>query len=605
MKKTQIAKQRFNMIVTLLKGSVLMFVISLIASMLNNVFNAMIPQVIRITVDSVVGVEEFDMPDILVNIVNSFGGRDFLRLNLYWCAVAVLVVAFFAGVFNYICRDTIARGSETFIQKLRNNLFEHIQKLPYSWHIKHQTGDIIQRCTSDTEVVRRFIASQLLEVFKISFLIIFSVVIMWSMNPQLTLISIVFIPIVVAYSTIFFKKIARKFKSADEKEGELSSVVQENLTGIRVVRAFGREAYELKRFDEKNENFANAWIKMGHTNGYFWGIGDMFTALQIMSIIVIGTIFAVDGKITSGDFIAFVSYNSSLVWPIRTLGRVLVDMSKAFVSIDRINYILEAQEEVDNLNSITPPMDKDIEFKNINFAYVDEHVILKNINFKIKAGQTFGILGSTGSGKSTLMHLLNRLYALPDDCGQITVGGVNINAIKMDWLRANIGMVLQEPFLFSRSIKENIAITKPHSSMEDIEYNSSIACIDDSIKNFTHGYDTIVGERGVTLSGGQKQRVAIARMLMQNTPIMVFDDSLSAVDNETDVKIRRALKEKLQNCTVILISHRITTLMQADNILVLDGGEISQIGTHKELISKTGIYQDIYKIQMNPDDKSL
>lgn len=594
--------KRLTFIKNFSSGSTLFFLFAILTTLLHNIFYSIIPQIVCITVDSVIGDSPFTLPSLLYNYIMNIGGRAYIINHLYLCAIAILIVTFFSCLFDFLSRASIAAASETFVEQLRNNLFKHISKLPYDWHIKHQTGDIIQRCTSDTDVVRRFLSIQLLEVFKVSFLIAVSVTIMWNMDATLTLVTIVFIPIVLLYSSLFFKQIAKKFLDADEKEGALSSVVQENLTGVRVVRAFGREAYELKRFDEKNQAFADAWIKMGKLNGYFWGFGDFFTSLQILCIVVIGSIFAVNGKITAGEFIAFVSYNSALVWPLRTLGRVLVDMSKAFVSMDRLIYIFDANEETSASDAIKPPMDKDIHFEHIQYGYSNDKPILKDINFHIKAGSTFAILGGTGSGKTTLMHLLNRLYELPPESGRITIGNVDIKHINLDYLRNNVGIVLQEPFLFSRSISENIAITHPNASLHDIEAVSTIACIDDAIKQFAYGYDTIIGERGVTLSGGQKQRVAIARMLMQNTPIMIFDDSLSAVDNETDVKIRTALKDKLSESTVILISHRITTLMSADTILVLDNGSISQIGSHDELIATPGIYQDIYHIQMDANE---
>ena len=381
--------------------------------------------------------------------------------------------------------------------------------------------------------------------------------------------------------------------------------MQENLTGVRVVRAFGREKYEIDRFDKKNNKFADMWIHLSYVMGMYWGFGDLFTGLQIMTILVLGTIETVNGNISVGTFMAFISYNATLVWPIRSLGRVLSEMSKAGVSIDRINYILEEEEERDDPAGLTPEFCGDIVFDHVNFAYEGLMPILKDISFTIKSGSTFAILGGTGSGKSTLMHLLDRLYDLPEGGGTISIGGVDISAIRLSYLRENIGMVLQEPFLFSRTIRENISAARPGADMEEIRRASRIASVDDAIMGFSGGYDTIVGERGVTLSGGQKQRVAIARMLMQRAPIMIFDDSLSAVDAETDAKIRDALDQNLGGSTVILISHRITTLMKADCILVLSNGQIAQMGTHQELISQPGIYRDIYNIQTAQEDQAL
>ena len=409
----------------------------------------------------------------------------------------------------------------------------------------------------------------------------------------------------VTYSFIFYSKISDRFRKADEAEGQLSAAVQENLTGVRVIRAFGREKYEIDRFDKKNNRFADMWIRRSYVMGMYWGFGDLFTGLQIMTILVLGTVEAVNGNISVGTFMAFISYNATLVWPIRSLGRVLSEMSKASVSIDRINYILEEEEEQDDPAGLTPDLHGDIVFDHVNFAYEGLMPILKDIHFTIKAGSTFAILGGTGSGKSTLMHLLDRLYELPKAGGTISIGGVDISAIRLSYLRENIGMVLQEPFLFSRTIRENISAARPSADMEEIRHASRIASVDDAIMGFSGGYDTIVGERGVTLSGGQKQRVAIARMLMQRAPIMIFDDSLSAVDAETDAKIRDALDQNLGGSTVILISHRITTLMKADCILVLSNGQIAQMGTHQELISQPGIYRDIYNIQTAQEDQAL
>ena len=512
-------------------------------------------------------------------------------------------VALFSGAAMYVSRYHTAKAGENFAKNMRDALFAHVQKLPMKWHDKHQTGDIIQRCTSDVEVIRNFVVTQLLEVFRTVFLVAVSFSIMVSMNVKLSLIVLLFVPLVVAYSGIFYRLIARRFTDADEAEGALSTVVQENATGVRVVRAFGREKFEMERFREKNDIFANLWIRLGTLSGLYWGVGDLITGLQVVTIIVLGAVEAVHGTITVGEFIAFASYNTTLVWPIRGLGRILSDMSKAGVSFERVDYIIRAAEEAYQEESREENTTFDIRFSHVNFAYEEGHPVLSNLDFSIPQGSTLGILGGTGSGKSTLVQLLNRLYELQEGQGEITLGGKNIREIPLEWLRNNIGIVLQEPFLYSRTIKENIAASVPDATMEEIRQAAKIACVDDTIMSFPDGYDTLVGERGVTLSGGQRQRVAIARMLLQKAPIMIFDDSLSAVDSQTDAKIRKALSQSCKNATVILISHRITTLMGADQILVLNQGKIQERGTHEELISRDGIYRQVYEIQMSQDDR--
>lgn len=301
---------------------------------------------------------------------------------------------------------------------------------------------------------------------------------------------------------------------------------------------------------------------------------------------------------TAGEFIAFISYNTMLIWPVRSLGRTISEMSKASVSVDRLCYIMNSDIETDKEDALTPDMNGTIAFEHVTFGYGDTPV-LKDVSFSIPQGTTFGILGGTGSGKSTLMYLMNRLYDLPKDNGKITIGGVDIADMKREWVRSHIGMVLQEPFLFSRTIAENIGITKEQVTLSEIRNAAAIACVDEAVMDFSKGYDTLVGERGVTLSGGQKQRTAIARMLMQKMPIMVFDDSLSAVDAETDAQIRQELNRNLKGSTKILISHRVTTLRQADCILVLDKGKVAEIGSHEELMEKQGIYWKIYQMQMS------
>lgn len=568
-------------------GAKIYFITAIFASLMMTLLNSLTPQIFKFTIDSVLGSNEYP----------------FLKENLWVMALCIIATALLSGVFMFLCRYHTAKAGENFAENMRNALFSHVQKLPMSWHDKNQTGDIIQRCTSDVEVIRNFVVTQLLEVFRTIFLVTVSFGMMMSMNKKLAFIVLGFVPLIVAYSGIFYRLIARRFTDADEAEGALSTVVQENATGVRVVRAFGREKFEMDRFREKNDAFANLWIKLGTLSGLYWGVGGIITGMLVVTVIVLGAIEAVNGNMTVGEFVAFASYNTTLVWPVRALGRILSDMSKAGVSFERVEYIIGADEE--NYGEIGKACESscDISFKNVTFAYENGQKVLKDISFDIPQGTTLGVLGGTGSGKSTIAQLLTRFYELSEEGSKITIGGRNIKDIPLHELRHMVGIVLQEPFLYSRTIKENILSANPDATMEAVRAAAKIACIDDTIMNFPDGYDTLVGERGVTLSGGQRQRVAIARMLLQKSPIMIFDDSLSAVDSETDSLIRKALKERMKDATVIIISHRITTLMSADNIMVLHQGEIEGMGTHHQLIHQNGIYRRIYDIQMRHDDR--
>ena len=593
-----------KLVVRYLRPVAWLFALGLLMSLFSQVFNALIPQIVRVTVDSVLGTEKPQLPAALAGALPIEALRADPAMALAWAAGAVVLFAVLRGFAIFGQRLFLARGSEGFVKGIRDELFSHIQRLPFAWHTAHQTGEMIQRCTSDVEVVRTFVCTQLVEVIRTVILVAVYLYAMFSMNVKLSLVSLAFIPVVALSSGLFYGRIAARFKVADEAEGELTTMVPENLTGVRVVRAFGRESFELGKFNEKNDRFSELWIKLGRVLAVYWASGTLLTCLQVMVILILGVVEAVRGELTLGGFLAFVSYNSTLAWPVRSLGRVLADMSKAGVSMDRVAYILRAEEERELPGAAEAPMDGDIVFSHVSFGYEGQEV-LRDVSFTVPAGSTFAILGGTGSGKSTLVHLLDRLYDLGEGQGEITIGGRDIRLIERGYLRRNIGLVLQEPFLFSRTIRENIAAPRPGAAEAEIRRAAAIACVDEAVTEFPDGYDTLVGERGVTLSGGQKQRVAIARMLISGAPVMVFDDSLSAVDSETDAKIRAALRESLGRATVILISHRITTLMQAERILVLENGQVSDIGTHEELISRPGIYREIYDIQMSSDDRRL
>ncbi len=580
-----------------LKGSRLLFAISIISAAVAAFADMIGPQIIRAAVDNAIGGREAAYSKPVMELVARAGGFEYLGRHLWIMALALLAVALIRTVMQYVFRVSNTAATETLVKTMRDSLFSHIEKLPYSWHMKNHTGDIIQRCTSDLDTLRNFVSEQLTNVLRIVILLILAVAFMLRMDVELTLIAMIPVPVIIAYSLVFHGKIGRGFLECDENEGILSTMAQENLTGVRVVRAFGRENYEKERFEAQNDYYTGKWAKLAGVMSFYWSSQDILSGLEVMLVVVFGAVFCIRDRMTAGEYIAFISYNSMLVWPIRMLGRMISEMSKAGVSVNRINYIMSSEEEKDADDPLTPPLDGDIVFDHVSFAYEGCPEVLHDISFRMKAGSTLGILGGTGSGKSTLMLLLDKMYELPENCGTISIGGTDIRKIKTSWLRRNIGMVLQEPFLFSRSLLDNLAISSENIDPEVITEAAAAACLDETVQSFSKGYDTFVGERGVTLSGGQKQRAAIARMLTRHTPIMVFDDSLSAVDTETDSKIRRSLESRFGSASIILISHRITTLSKADMIIVLDEGRIVEQGTHEELSRAGGIYQRINEIQ--------
>lgn len=593
----QKSKGKIGLLSRFLVGSLPYFILSILMMGLSALCDMISPQIIRVTVDHILGNSAEEPGRVAAALIRRFGGAVYLRAHLYIPALLLLLVAVFKVLGQYFFRITNAKAGQTLVKNMRDMLFSHIERLPFSFHMKHQTGDLIQRCTSDIDETQRFVTEQMTGIFRIVILLTLSVVFMSGMSLPMTLIALSPTPLIIFYSLRFHKKIGKGFLACDENEGKLSALVQENLTGVRVVRAFGRERYERDRFDAQNEHYTNLWIKMGRNMSRFWSISDILSGTQILLVVTLGAVFAVRGTLTAGDYIAFVSYNSMMIWPIRQLGRMLSELSKAGVSLTRIQEIMNAEPETDEPGAIDWPMNGDIEFSHVSFAYEGAKEVLHDISFRAEAGTTVGILGGTGSGKSTLMLLLDKLYPLTE--GRITVGGRDIREIRTECLRNGIGFVLQEPFLFSRTLAENITMREKENDLplDFLERATRDAALSETIESFPSGYETFVGERGVTLSGGQKQRVAIARVLTTPTPILIFDDSLSAVDAETDARIRTALEKRFKTATVFLISHRITTLQKANLILVLDHGRIAESGTHEELSCAGGIYERIYRTQ--------
>lgn len=572
------------------------FLWALIATIMMVIIGFLTPLLLSEIVDSILGSEPFTMPDFLMNPINDLGGRDFLRQNLWIPALALILMNVVNGVFTFIKGRSSAIASENIARKLRNDLYRHLQHLPFAYHVKAQAGELIQRCTSDVDTIRRFLAVQVMEVVNTVLMVVIAMSILLPRSVPITLYSLILVPPLFCFATWFFKMVHKSFEVADEADGVLNAVLQENLSGVRVVRAFGQQEREVEKFDRVNNDLRKKNLRLNELLAIYWGGGDAISMTQTLLTLVVCIIYACNGWITVGTLIVFTSTLGMLLFPIRQLGRTLSDAGKAMVSMKRVQAILHEEAEPDEPNALKPDLHGDIVFDHVSFAYPDDNVpVLRDVSFTIPAGKTAAVLGGTGSGKSTMMYLLQRLYTPTN--GKITIGGVDIQQIDRKYLRAHVGLILQEPFLYSKSIRENVGITAPEQEAERIEHAADIASASGFIAKADKGWETVVGERGVTLSGGQKQRIAIARTLLKDNNILIFDDSLSAVDTETDAQIRAALRHEQKDVTTLIISHRVTTLSQADLILVLENGQITQQGTHAELCSQPGLYQRINSIQ--------
>lgn len=572
------------------------FLWALIATIMMVIIGFLTPLLLSEIVDSILGSEPFTMPDFLMNPINALGGRDFLRQNLWIPALALILMNVVNGVFTFIKGRSSAIASENIARKMRNDLYRHLQHLPFAYHVKAQAGELIQRCTSDVDTIRRFLAVQVMEVVNTVLMVVIAMSILLPRSVPITLYSLILVPPLFCFATWFFKMVHKSFEVADEADGVLNAVLQENLSGVRVVRAFGQQEREVEKFDRVNNDLRKKNLRLNELLAIYWGGGDAISMTQTLLTLVVCIIYACNGWITVGTLIVFTSTLGMLLFPIRQLGRTLSDAGKAMVSMKRVQAILHEEAEPDEPNALKPDLHGDIVFDHVSFAYPDDNVpVLRDVSFTIPAGKTAAVLGGTGSGKSTMMYLLQRLYT--PTSGKITIGGVDIQQIDRKYLRAHVGLILQEPFLYSKSIRENVGITAPEQEAERIEHAADIASASGFIAKADKGWETVVGERGVTLSGGQKQRIAIARTLLKDNNILIFDDSLSAVDTETDAQIRAALRHEQKDVTTLIISHRVTTLSQADLILVLENGQITQQGTHAELCSQPGLYQRINSIQ--------
>ena len=523
-----------------------------------------------------------------------------------WIAAGFIGLAVFEGTFSFLSGRLAAYTAEGITRRLRDFLFDHIQRLSFSYHATTPTGDLIERVTSDVDALRRFFSEQAIGMGRIILLFVINFVAILRLNVKLGLMSVIVIPFMLLVSLWFFKQVTKRYEEYQAQEAVLSTTLQENLTGVRVVKAFARQEYEKNKFEKDNWGKYVKGKLLLFMHSMFWPLSDIVLGLQMLFGFVYAATMAINGEITVGTYIAYVGLVVWLIWPIRNLGRIIVSTSTGMVSYGRLMEIVKQAREplFDGKANPEGPVRGDIVFENVSFIYSDgEQHVLKDISFHVKPGQAVALLGSTGSGKTSLVNLLPRFHEYTS--GRILLDGVELKDYSRSYLRRHIGTVEQEPFLFSRSIRENISYgLGREASQEEVERAAKAAAIHDVILSFPDGYNTLVGEKGVTLSGGQKQRVTIARTLLKNPRILILDDSTSSVDTETEAAIRDALNELMENRTTFIIAHRIQSVMIADLILVLDKGEVIQMGTHEDLVSqKDGMYRRIYDIQTRIDEE--
>ena len=535
---------------------------------------------------------------LLRHLIDQVLGAPGQQIWLPWLGLAFVGLAVFEGGFTYLSGRLAAYTAEGIARRLRDFLFDHIQRLPFAYHDRTPTGELIERSTSDVDALRRFFADQAITAGRIAILFVVNLTALALLHPTLALASVVVVPVIIVLSVAFFRRISQAYEAYQEQEARLSTTLQENLSGVRVVKAFARQAYEREKFDRDNWEKFRRGRRLLSMHAFFWPISDILCWLQLLGGFYLAARMTIDGAISLGTYLAYAGLMIWLIFPMRNLGRLIVQMSTGLVSYGRVAEVLRAEREpVDEGDGRLPAAWRgEIVFENVSFAYDERQAALHDISLRCPAGATLALLGPTGSGKSTLVNLLPRFYDY--STGSLRLDGVELRTIPRAVLRRTIGIVEQEPFLFSRSLRENITFGVGRDVPQaDIEAAARAAALHEVVLSFPDGYDTLVGERGVTLSGGQKQRVAIARTLLKDPRILILDDSTSAVDTETEEQIRRALEGLMRGRTTFLIAHRIQSVMRADRILVLESGRVVQQGTHDELLALPGIYRRIFDLQ--------
>jgi ATP-binding cassette subfamily B protein len=613
---------QFPIIWSLLRGQRLRYGCALGCLVFVTVLNYCVPLVGSATIDYAVAghTPGPGTPVLIAALLRILGGTEHLRAHLWLAPLAMIVFAATAGAFSYAKGWLASLASDGIARRLKDDLYDHLNHLPARYHDRADTGDLVQRCTSDVETVRQFLATQVMEIGNALFLAATALPLLLSLSGPMTLVSFALIGPITIYAYVYFRQVRHVFKEVAEAEGALTAVIQENLTGIRVVRAFARQEFERAKFATPNARYRDRNLVLLKLMAWYWSISDLVALSQLGLTLLVGAHWIAAGTLTVGMLFAFLAYLGIMLWPVRQMGRILTDLGKTSVALTRIREILtvpresvaaptpdlgKAQGRVERASGleIPQPLTGRIAVRDLHFHHASDREpiagrgALNGLSFDVNPGESLAILGPSGSGKSTLMHLLLRLYDYSE--GSIRFDGRELSSLPRAWVRDQIGVVMQEPFLFSKTLRENLRLGRGDAPDHEIEAAARAASIHDTILSFAEGYGTVIGERGITLSGGQRQRVAIARAVLKRPPLLILDDAMSAVDAETESLILNALRERRGRATTLVIAHRLSTLAHADRVIVLDHGRIIQTGTHAELSATPGLYRRLWQIQTN------